>query len=112
MPKLAVDDGSPRQSGVVYLRLKETDPGHIMLEAVYDYRTDLPDEHAIFQAGGGLLTITAEGYISLSPRVDPDLGFPLDHDGRLQLDSYSESQTAKRGRYRGKRAILVPNGER
>lgn len=110
--KLKIDNGSPRESGVVYLRLKETDPGHIMLEAVFDYRTDLPDEHAIFMAGGGLLTVTAEGRIALSPNIDPDLGFPLDHDGRLQLDGFCEAQAAKHGRHQGKRAVLVPNGTR
>ena len=112
MPKLAIEDGSPHQPGVIYLRLIETDPGHIAIEAVYDYSTDLPPEEAIYLPGGGLLVITAEGRVALSPHVDPDLGFPLDHDGRLQLDAYCEAQTARRGRYQGKRAVLVPDGER
>lgn len=108
--KLKIDDGSPMEPGVVYLRLVETDPGHIAIEAVYDYATDLPPEEAIYLPGGGLLVITAEGRVALSPNIDPQLGFPLDHDGRLQLDSYCEAQTAKRGRYQGKRAVLVSNG--
>lgn len=104
--KLKVDNGGPYEQGVVYLRLLETDPDHIMLEAVYDYG-DLPPEDAIELPGGGLLTITAEGRVSLSPKVDPALGFDLDHDGRLKLDPFSEAQTAQRGRYKGKRATLV-----
>lgn len=107
MPKLAIEDGSPHQPGVIYLRLVETDPGHIAVEAVYDYTTDLPPEEAVYLPGGGLLVITADGYVALSPNIDPALGFPLDHDGRLQLDSFCEAQTAKRGRYQGKRAVLV-----
>ena len=105
--KLKIYDGSPMEPGVVYLRLIETDPDHIGVEAVYDYTTDLPPEEAVYLPGGGLLTITAEGYVALSPNVDEALGFPLDHDGRLQLDSYCEAQTARRGRYQGKRARLV-----
>lgn len=104
--KLKVDDGTPHEPGVVYLRLVETDPDHIMLEAVYDYG-DLPPDDAIYLSGGGLLTVTAEGKVALSPKVDPALGFPLDHDGRLKLDEYSEAQTAKRGRFQGKRAGLA-----
>lgn len=104
--KLKIDNGPPYDRGVVYLRLTETDPDHILLEAVYDYDNDLPPEHAMYLPGGGLLTVTAEGHVALSPRVDPDLGFPLDHDGRLMLDAYGEAQTAKRGRFKGRRAVL------
>lgn len=102
--KLKVDTGGPYEADTVYLRLTETDPDHVMLEAVYDYGVMQDD---IFQPGGGLLTITAEGRVALGPRIDPDLGFPLDHDGRLMLDEFSESQTAKRGLFRGKRARLA-----
>lgn len=105
--KLKIYDGSSREPGVVYLRLVETDPDHIAIEAVYDYTTHLPPEEAVYLPGGGLLVITAEGRVALSPNVDPALGFPLDHDGRLQLDGYCEAQTARRGRYQGKRAVLV-----
>jgi hypothetical protein len=105
MPKLKIEDGSPHEPGVVYLRLVETDPGHIMLEAVYDYDDD-PDA-SIYLPGGGLLTITPNGNVSLGPNIDPELGFELDHDGRLKLDAYSEAQTARRGKYQGKRAQIV-----
>lgn len=108
--RLKIDDGSPHEPGIVYLRLVETDPDHVMLEAVYDYGDLLPEE-AVYLPGGGLLIVTAEGYVALSPKVDPALGFPLDHDGRLQLDGYAEAQTAKRGLYQGKRAVLVTNGD-
>lgn len=107
--KIKIDNGAPYEPGVVYLRLVQTDPGHVMLEAVYDYGA-FPDVDALCMPGGGLLVITAEGRVALSPNIDPDLGFPLDHDGRLQLDGFCEAQTAKRGRYQGKRAALVPNG--
>lgn len=110
--KLKIEDGSPHEPGVVYLRLVEADPDHIALEAIYDYSSDLSPEEAVHLPGGGLLTITAEGYVALSPNVDPALGFPLDHDGRLKLDSYCEAQTAKRGRLYGKRAVAITNGER
>lgn len=107
MPKLKIEDGSPHEADTIYLRLVETDPGHIMLEAVYDYG-DLSPEDAIYLPGGGLLVVTAEGRIALSPNVDPALGFPLDHDNRLQLDGFCEAQTAKRAQYLGKRATLLP----
>jgi len=111
--KLKIDDGSPREPGVVYLRLVETDPDHICLEAVFDYANDLPLEEAIFLPGGGLLVITADGRVALSPNIEPALGFPLDHDGRLQLDSYCEAQTAKRGKFQGIGAQLaVDNTDR
>lgn len=105
--RIRIEDGSPREPGIIYLRLVEMDPNHIGLEAVYDYSTALPDEQAIYLPGGGLLTITAEGRIALSPAVDPALGFPLDHDGRLMLDEYCEAQTAKRGKFQGKGATLA-----
>jgi hypothetical protein len=105
--KLRIDDGSPHEPGYVYLRLTETDPGHIMLEAVYDYSTDLPDDEAVYLPGGGLLTITPNGNVALGPNIDPALGFDLDHDGRLKLDPYCEAQTAKRGKYLGMRARLA-----
>jgi hypothetical protein len=107
--KIKIEDGSPHEPGTVYLRLVETDPNHIMLEAVYDYG-ESPSEESIYLPGGGLLVITEGGNVALSPNVDPALGFPLDHDGRLQLDGYCEAQTARRGRYQGKRAVLVSNG--
>ena len=105
--KLKVDTGGPYEPGTVYLRLTETDPDHVMLEAVYDYDDNLPAEEAIWLPGGGLLTITAEGRVALGPRIDPALGFPLDHDGRLMLDEFAEAQTAKRGRLQGRRANLA-----
>src|SRR6185436_14374850 len=97
--RIKVDRGPPYEAGVVYLRLLETDPDHVMLEAVYDYGSDIPAEELIHLPGDGLLTITAEGRVALSPLVDPALGFPLDHDGRLMLDGHAEAQTAKRGRF-------------
>jgi hypothetical protein len=103
--RLKIDDGSPHEPGVVYLRLTEAEPDHIVLEAVYDYG-ELPAEDVLFLPGGGLLTITGEGHVALSPNIDPELGFPLDHDGRLTLDQYCEAQTAKRGKYQGKGAVL------
>lgn len=103
--KIKVDTGGPYEPGTVYLRLLETDPDHVMLEAVYDYGSVTED--TVHLPGGGLLTVTAEGRVALSPNVDPDLGFPLDHDGRLKLDEYAEAQTAKRGRFQGKRASLA-----
>jgi hypothetical protein len=105
MAKLAIEDGSPHEPGVVYLRLVETDPGYIMLEAVYDYGDD--PAASIYLPGGGLLTITPNGSVALSPNIDPALGLELDHDGRLKLDPYSEAQTARRGRLQGKRATLL-----
>lgn len=104
--KLKIDDGSVREPGTVYLRLVETDPDHVMLEAIYDYG-DLSPEDAVFLPGGGLLTITSVGRVALSPNVAPELGFELDHDGRLKLDEYVEAQTAKRGMYQGMRANLA-----
>lgn len=103
--KLKIEDGSPHERGVVYLRLVETDPNHIMLEAVYDYGDD-PDA-SIYLPGGGLLTITAEGQLALGPNIDPDLGFDLDIDGRLRLSPYVEAQTARRGMFKV-RGKLVP----
>ena len=106
--KLKIDTGGPYDPGTIYLRLVETDPDHVALEAVYDYGDD-PDAD-IFLPGGGLLTITAEGTVSLSPNVDPALGFPLDHDGRLTLDGYSEAQTARRGKYiKGSARLAIDN---
>jgi hypothetical protein len=107
MPKLKIEDGSPHEPGVVYLRLVETDPDHVMLEAIYDYG-GADAEDALYLPGGGLLVITAEGRVALSPNVGPELGFPLDHDGRLQLDAYCEAQTARRAKSIGKRAVLLP----
>jgi hypothetical protein len=104
--KLKIYDGSPPEPGVVYLRLVETDPNHVMIEAVYDYGNQ-PEEEAIYLPGGGLLTITEDGRVSLSPNVDAAIGFELDHDGRLKLDEYSEAQTARRGLFAGKRTILA-----
>lgn len=105
--KIRIDRGPPYEAGAVYLRLVETDPDHVMLEAVYDYGSDLPENEALFLPGGGLLTITAKGTVSLSPAVDPALGFPLDNDGRLTLHAYGEAQMAKRAVVEGKRAALV-----
>ena len=103
--KIKIDNGGPYEPGMVYLRLVETDPDHVMLEAVYDYVGSV-----VTDPGGGLLTITAEGRIARSPHIDPDLGFPLDHDGRLVLDEYCEAQTARRGAYlKGRARLAVDN---
>jgi hypothetical protein len=104
--KIKIDTGGPYDADTVYLRLIETDPNHVMLEAVYDYGGMQSDED-IFLPGGGLLTITADGRVSLSPKIDPALGFELDHDGRLKLDEYTEAQTARRGAFRRGRARLA-----
>lgn len=93
---LKIDDGTQHEPNTVYLRLVESEPNHIVLEAVYDYGND-PDG-SLYLPGGALLTVTAEGKIALSPNIDPDLGFPLDADGRLRLDAYCEAQTARRNR--------------
>ena len=100
---LKVDDGSSREPGTVYLKLTEVEPNHILLEAVYDYSSDISENEALFLPGGGLLTITEEGFVSLSPAVDPDLGFPLDHIGRLRLNPRSEALAAQDGRRLGLR---------
>jgi hypothetical protein len=106
--RLKIDNGGPYEPGTVYLRLIETDPDHIGLEAVYDYGTD--PEGSIYLPGGNLLTITAEGTVSLSPNINPALGFPLDHDGRLTMDGYSEAQTARRGKYlKGSARLAIDN---
>jgi hypothetical protein len=95
MPKLKIEDGSPHEPGVVYLRLVETDPDHVMLEAIYDYG-GADAEDALYLPGGGLLVITAEGRVALSPNVGPELGFPLDHDGQaIQELARQEDETAK-----------------
>ena len=104
--KLKIDDGSPHEPGVVYLRLVEAEPDHIVLEAVYDY-TETDD---IFAPGGGLLTITGQGRVALAANIDPDLGFALDHDGRLKLDDFVEAQTARRGAYlKGRARLAIDN---
>lgn len=106
--KIKIDNGGPYDADTVYLRLVETDPNHVMLEAVYD--NGEPSDDSIFLPGGGLLIVTAAGRIALSPNIDPALGFELDHDGRLKLDDYCEAQTARRGAYyRGRARLAVDN---
>lgn len=105
--RMKIEDGSAHEPGVVYLRLVEAEPDHIVLEAVYDYTTDLPPEQALYLPGGALLTVTAKGQVALSPNVDPELGFDLDHDGRVRLDEYCEAQAARHGKFQGKGAQLA-----
>jgi hypothetical protein len=104
--RIKIEDGSPHEDGCVYLALREIEPNHIMLEAVGPGGAPLLDNDR-WDMGGGLLTITGKGKVALGPAIFPELGFPLDRDGRLTLDEYVEAQTATRARYAGQRIKQV-----
>lgn len=106
--KLAIHiDGLPHEEGTVYLKLVSTaDEGSVAVIAVNERGEDIYDE-ARPGLGSWLLTLTANGTLAPSPAVFPELGFDLDHDGRISLDPYCEAQAIKHARIDGKRPILV-----
>lgn len=89
--------GILHEPGTIYLGLIDLDPGCVMLAAVDE------DGHCLLDprddaGAGGLLCMTAEGRVALSPAVMPSLGLDLDCDGRLLLDAFAERMTALRAR--------------
>lgn len=64
---------------VVRLALREDDDGDITLMAV--------DEQGKRKYCGDLLTIASDGFIKRHIAVDPDLGFQLDNNERVLLDT-------------------------
>ncbi len=104
--KIKIHDGSPHEPDCVYLRLVQADPNHIVVGVVDDSGEMILD-NARFEYGSALLTITEKGQVALSPAVFPEMGFDLDHDGRIKLDPFCEGMAAKHGRFDGKRAVRI-----
>ncbi len=72
--KLAIYDDLPKAEKITMLKLERTLYG-ITLVAV--------DEAGKPACGGFLLDITRAGRVVFRDRVNPDLGFDLDSDGRV-----------------------------
>lgn len=105
--KLAIHiDGLPHEEGAVYLKLMQLEEGSVSVVAVNERGEDIMDDTR-WELGSWLLTLTQNGTVALTPAVFPELGFALDHDGRICLDPYCEAQAIKHARVDGRRPTLI-----